>query len=105
MTHWIPELAPDHVAKLVSGPVLDAVLRSVAAGCSVRSIASEIQEAATRIAGLVTAVKGFTHMDQARVAEPVDLTNSLGYTVAILNAIDRFLGRADVNASVKRWRG
>ena len=78
--------ALDRVAKLVSGPPLDAVLRSVAAGCSVRSIASEIQEAATRIAGLVTAVKGFTHMDQARVAEPVDLTNSLGYTVAILNA-------------------
>jgi signal transduction histidine kinase len=78
--------ALDGVAKVVTGPPLDAVLRSVAAGCSVRSIASEIQEAATRIAGLVTAVKGFTHMDQARVAEPVDLTNSLGYTVAILNA-------------------
>jgi signal transduction histidine kinase len=78
--------ALDRVAKTVSGPALTAVLRSVAAGCSVRSIASEIQEAATRIAGLVTAVKGFTHMDQARVAEPVDLTRSLGYTVAILNA-------------------
>ena len=78
--------ALDRVAKAVSGPPLDAVLRSVAAGCSVRSIASEIQEAATRIAGLVTAVKGFTHMDQARVAEPVDLSNGLGYTVAILNA-------------------
>jgi signal transduction histidine kinase len=78
--------ALDRVAKAVSSPALTAVLRSVAAGCSVRSIASEIQEAATRIAGLVTAVKGFTHMDQARVAEPVDLARSLGYTVAILNA-------------------
>ena len=51
-----------------------------------RSIASEIQEAARRISGLVMAIKGFTHMDQAAVAEPVDLTSSLGNTVAVLAA-------------------
>ena len=67
-----------------SGPPLGAVLRWAAAGCSVRGIASEIQEAAMRISGLVTAIKGFTHMDQATVAEPVDLTPSLGNTVAVL---------------------
>ena len=38
-----------------------------------------------RIAGLVTAIKGFTHMDQATVAEPVDLASSgMGNTVAVL---------------------
>jgi signal transduction histidine kinase len=58
----------------------------VAAGCSARGIASEIQEAAKRISGLVTAIKGFTHMDQAAVAQPVDLISSLGNTVAVLNA-------------------
>ena len=42
--------------------------------------------AARRISGLVTAIKGFTHMDQALVAEPVDLTSSLGHTVAVLNS-------------------
>jgi signal transduction histidine kinase len=52
----------------------------------VRGIASEIQEAAMRISGLVTAIKGFTHMDQATVAEPVDLKSGLGNTVAVLNA-------------------
>jgi signal transduction histidine kinase len=36
-----------------------------------------------RISGLVMAVKGFTHMDQATVAEPVDLTSSLSNTVAV----------------------
>ena len=39
-----------------------------------------------RISGLVMAVKGFTHMDQATVAEPVDLASSLGNTVAVLKA-------------------
>jgi signal transduction histidine kinase len=34
----------------------------------------------------VTAIKGFTHMDQATVAEPVDIRNSLGNTVTVLNA-------------------
>ena len=56
-----------------------------AAVSSVRGLASEIQEAATRISGLVAAIKGFTHMDQATVAEPVDLQSSLGNTVAVLN--------------------
>ena len=38
------------------------------------------------ISSLVTAVKGFTHMDQANVAEPVDLGPSLHNTVAVLNS-------------------
>ncbi len=75
--------ALDQIAASVSGPPLDATLRWAAAGCSVRVIASEIQEAATRIATLVKAVKGFTHMDQATVAEPVDLASSLSNTVAV----------------------
>ena len=62
--------ALDRLAGAVEGPALDAALRWAAAGCSVRRLASEIQDAATRIAGLVLAVKGFTHMDQAAVAGP-----------------------------------
>ena len=78
--------ALDRIAQAVSGPPLAAALRWVAAGCSVRGIASEILEAATRITGLVVAIKGFTHMDQATVAEPVDLKSSLANTVMVLNA-------------------
>jgi signal transduction histidine kinase len=78
--------ALDDVAAAIGGPTLTAVLCWAAAGCAVRSIASDIQEAATRIAGLVAAIKGFTHMDQAAVAEPVDIRTSLGNTVAVLNA-------------------
>ena len=39
-----------------------------------------------RISSLVIAVKGFTHMDQANVAEPVDLGPNLGNTVAVLKS-------------------
>ncbi len=78
--------ALDRMADAVHGPPLEAVLRSVAAECSVRAMASEIQEAAMRIAGLVTAIKGFTHMDQATVAAPVDLASSLGNTVTVLKS-------------------
>ena len=78
--------ALDRVADAAGGRALAVALRSVATACAVRGIAVEIHEAARRISGLVTAVKGFTHMDQAMVAEPVDLAAGLGNTVAVLNA-------------------
>ncbi|HZD77188.1 MAG TPA: ATP-binding protein [Acidobacteriaceae bacterium] len=74
------------LAKAVQGPALSSVLRWAAAGCAVRSLASEIQDAAMRVSGLVTAIKGFTNMDQAMVAEPVDLVPSLGNTVTVLKS-------------------
>ncbi|HYV51382.1 MAG TPA: ATP-binding protein [Dongiaceae bacterium] len=78
--------ALDHLAQSVDGPALQAVLHWAASGCSVRSLASEIQDAAMRISGLVAAIKGFTHMDQAAVAEPVDLVLGLSNTVAVLRS-------------------
>jgi signal transduction histidine kinase len=78
--------ALDRIAEAVRGPALDAVLRWASAGCTVRGIASEIQDAAMRISGLVLAIKGFTHMDQAPQAGPVDLASSLGNTVTVLRS-------------------
>ncbi len=78
--------ALDQLAAAVQGPALDAVLRWAAAGCAVRSMAMEIQDAAMRISGLVTAIKGFTHMDQAMVAEPVDLGPGLSDTITVLRS-------------------
>jgi signal transduction histidine kinase len=78
--------ALDRLAAAVQGKALNAAVRWAAAGCSVRRLAAEIQDAATRIAGLVLAVKGFTHMDQATIAEPVDLAQSLGNTIAVLKS-------------------
>jgi signal transduction histidine kinase len=78
--------ALDRLAGSVQGAALEAAVKWAAAACSVRRLASEIQDAATRIAGLVLAVKGFTHMDQATIAEPVDLAQSLSNTVAVLKS-------------------
>jgi signal transduction histidine kinase len=100
--------ALDTLAGAVAGPPLDAVLRWAAAGCAVRGLASEIQEAAIRIAGLVVAIKGFTHMDQARIAEPVDLTLGLSNTVAVLKSKARAKSVAvavNVEPGLPRVRG
>jgi signal transduction histidine kinase len=70
----------------VERPALNAVVRWAAASCSVRNLASKIQDCSTRISSLVTAVKGFTHMDQANVAESINLGAGLGNTVAVLNS-------------------
>ena len=78
--------ALDRLAAALDAQALGAALRSAASGCAVRALASEIQEASNRIAGLVVAIKGFTHMDQAMVAEPVDVLQSVRNTVAVLRA-------------------
>jgi signal transduction histidine kinase len=78
--------ALDQLAAVVSGSALNAVLRWAAAGCAARRLASGIQGAAMRISGLVMAIKGFTNMDQAIAAKPVDLGSSLGDTVAVLQS-------------------
>ena len=78
--------ALDALAGVVDGPALNAVLAWAAAGCSVRGLASEIQEAATGVSRLVAAIKGFTHMDQAAVAESVDVVLGLSNTVAVVKA-------------------
>jgi signal transduction histidine kinase len=78
--------ALDGLAAAIPAPALDAALRWVAAGCSVHGLASEIQQASGRISSLVTAVKGFTRMDQVNAAEPVDVVTALSNTVAVLKA-------------------
>ncbi len=78
--------ALNHLARAVDGATLSAALRWAAAGCSVRGLASEIQEAAGRIVGLVAAIKGFTHMDQGTAAGPVDLAQNLSNTVTVLKS-------------------
>ena len=74
------------LAASVEPPALNAVLRWSAAGCSIRSLSSMIQDSATHISNLLAAVKGFTHMDQANVADAVDLRAGLSNTVEVLRA-------------------
>ena len=76
----------DELASVVQGEALEAVLRWAASGCAVRSLAAEIQDAAMHISGLVSAIKGFTHMDQAMVAEPLEVARGLANTAAVLRS-------------------
>src|SRR5262249_35012627 len=78
--------ALNSLAKVVPGPALNDVLRWAAAGCAVRRLASEIQDSSARISSLVVAIKGFTHMDQAMVAERVNPSLGLRDTVTVLNS-------------------
>ncbi len=63
---------------------LDVALRSIAAGYATRSLAADIERAATRIHVLVSAVKRFTYMDRATVTEPASVAQGLMDTVAVL---------------------
>jgi len=75
----------DGLARTLHGDTLGAALRWIAGGANARSLAYDIDRAATRIHALVASVKGFTHMDRAPVAEPVDIPRGLDDTVAMLD--------------------
>jgi signal transduction histidine kinase len=76
----------DQLAAAVTGEQLRVSIRWVAAGCTVRSLARDIERAASRVHELVSAVKGFTYMDRAASPEPVDLAKGLGDTLAVMAA-------------------
>ncbi len=78
--------ALDALAAALDGDTLDRALAWIASGCLVRGLAVEIEEAATRIFNLVSAIKGFTYMDQAVTAQPVDVYAGLRNTLTVLAA-------------------
>ncbi|MPZ19947.1 MAG: hypothetical protein GEV06_18835 [Luteitalea sp.] len=76
----------DELAAALSSDTLDLAIQAVTAGCTTKKLAKEIEAAASRIHTLVAAVKGFTYMDQATAAKPVDLGQGLRDTLAVLAA-------------------
>ncbi len=80
----MPEL--EQLATALHGESLHAALRWVAAGCTVRALARDIERAASRVHVLVSSVKGFTYMDHATTPEPVDLAKGLTDTIAVMAA-------------------
>jgi signal transduction histidine kinase len=98
----------DELAACVNGDQLRVALRWVAAGCTVRGLARDIERAAARVHELVTAVKGFTYMDRASSPEPVDLAKGLGDTLAVMAAKARTKSASltvDVPADLPRVLG
>lgn len=76
----------DRLIAAVPQPALTDALHWLAAGCAIRNLSAKIQSSAAQISTLVNAVKGFTHMDQANVAEPVDIGAGLADTVKVLQS-------------------
>jgi signal transduction histidine kinase len=74
----------DALAAALDGDTLNTMLRWLAADCSARSLAAEVERSVTRIHDLVAAIKRFTYMDRTSAPEPVDLSISLNDTVALL---------------------
>jgi signal transduction histidine kinase len=76
--------ALDELAAALDATTLPKAVRYIATVRTVRQIAAEIETAASRIYGLVSAVKGFTHMDQASVPKPVDIGRGIADTLTVL---------------------
>ncbi len=76
----------DQLAGVIQGDVLLAAIRWSAAYRTACSLSTDVQRATSRIYELVSAVKRFTYMDRAVVAEPFDLAAGLRDTVLLLGA-------------------
>jgi signal transduction histidine kinase len=73
----------DELAQALGGTALDAALHWIAASYTTRALATDVERATGRMHELVSAIKRFTHLDQATVAEPVDIAQGLKDTVTV----------------------
>jgi signal transduction histidine kinase len=76
--------ALDVLAGELSGTMLDAALFWIASGCATRSLAGDIERAATRIHDLVAAVKRFTYMDNLGGPEVASVESGLRDTIRVV---------------------
>ena len=74
----------EQLATVFQGETLTDALRWLAATAAITSIASELQDSTRRISDLVASVKGYTHMGQASVAEPVNVGRGLTDTSRLM---------------------
>ena len=78
--------ALDDLSAALGDGALDPALRWVAAACTARSLATDVERATGRISDLVASVKRFTYMDRSGVAQPTDLALGFRDTVSVLAA-------------------
>jgi signal transduction histidine kinase len=76
----------DRLAANLDQEQLSAGLRWIVASYAVRSLASDVERAATRMHQLISAVKRFTYMDRAATFEPTNITQGLRDTIALVGA-------------------
>lgn len=76
----------DELAATLDDRTLPIGLRAVTASRVAHQTATEVEAASSRIHALVSAVKGFTHLDQAAAPEPFAIAQGLRDTLAVLNS-------------------
>jgi signal transduction histidine kinase len=74
---WLAEVAE------LAGPATGAALRWVAASLTARSLAADLQDSASRMGDLVTAIKSYAYMDRGGLVE-VDVHEGLETTLVVL---------------------
>jgi signal transduction histidine kinase len=97
--------ALDDLADKMSGQTLEAALLWIATGCATRSVALDIERAATRIHELVAAVKRFTYMDNLAGPDSVDVEAGLRDTIRVVASKAKTKGAAialDVEPNLPR---
>jgi len=78
--------ALEPLASRLSGKPLAAVVRWVAAVAAGAAVAADVEQATRRVNEVVTAVRGYTHMDRAPVREGLHLGHGLAHTVEVVRA-------------------
>jgi signal transduction histidine kinase len=76
--------ALDALAGEMPKETVEAAIRWIAAGCTMRSLATDVERAATRIYELVGAVKRFTYMDKLAGPDSADVETGLRDTVRVI---------------------
>jgi signal transduction histidine kinase len=74
----------DTLAATLDAAALNPALKWLAADCSARELASEIERATVRMHTLVAAIKNFSYMDRVQAAESISLVDSFSDSVALL---------------------
>jgi signal transduction histidine kinase len=86
--------ALDTFARTVPASALTPALQWIAAGCTAQALATDVEQAATRIHELVSAIKGFTHMDQRASPEVANVAAGLRDTIRVVAAKAKAKGAA-----------
>ena len=80
----VEDLEP--LARSLDPESLELALISVGANGRAARITAEVEAAAARVHKLVSAIKGFTYMDQSPAKQPVDVRRGLTETIMILGS-------------------
>jgi len=84
----------NELSSAISSKSLAVVIQWIATACSTRSLAMDIEQAATRISELVSTVKRFTYMDKFAGLESVGVEAGLRDTIRIVSSKVKSKGAA-----------